>query len=102
MVIIIGLPLGVTSWVSGAESRSPPAAVAQPPLHGSVLNSMMLSATTKTDLRLYGSEGRWAGCTIRAVSRLRSPAVFLPALRAAGLMSRGWTEGGPPATAPAP
>jgi len=62
---------------------------------------MMPSATTKTDLRLYGSEGRWAGCTIRAVSRLRSPAVFLPALLAAGLMSAGWTEGGTPATAPA-
>jgi hypothetical protein len=53
---------------------------------------MMPSATTKTDLRLRGSEGRWAGRTIRAGSRPRSPVVFLPALLAAGLMSAGWTE----------
>jgi len=62
---------------------------------------MMPTATTKTGLRLCGSEGRWSGRTIRAVSRLRSPAVFLPALLAASLLSAGWTERGTPPPAPA-
>jgi hypothetical protein len=59
---------------------------------------MMPSATAKTDLCRCGLERRWV---IRAVSRLRSPAVFLPALLAGGLMSAGWTEPGTPAVAPA-
>jgi hypothetical protein len=62
---------------------------------------MMPSATAKADLRHCGPEKGLVGRTIRAVSRLRSPTVFLPALLAAGLMSTGWTEPGTQPTAPA-
>ena len=62
---------------------------------------MTPSATAKTELRRCGSESGWAGRTIRAVSRLRSPAISLPALLAAAVISAGWTERATPATVPA-
>lgn len=72
----------------------------KPTLRGSVLNSKVQSVTANTDLRFL-SPKRWAGRTIQAVSRLRSPVVLLPTLLAAGLVSAGWTEPGRPVVAPA-
>ena len=62
---------------------------------------MMPSTAAKTDVCLCGSERSWTGRPIRAVSRLRSPTVFLPALLAVGLMSAGWASFEPPAMVPA-
>jgi len=64
------------------------------------LNSMTPSVTAKRGQRFSSPERRWEGRAIRAVSRLRSPAVFLPALLAAGLVSAGWTKLETPVMAP--